>query len=430
MSIAEAQLINKVLKDRDYSLIENNYLTEEYFQQFRDEFLFLQGFFAKYKCIPDKETFSSKFIDFSYFAVEQNIESIVGELREQNLFQRAVSVINSSSELFEQDANKGVEYLLAHIDELQPTYNIPYTDIMHDTTRLQEWKAKQENPNSAYIPLPLPELEDILFGYQRGEELFLWIAMSGTGKTILLAMSVEKASKAGYRVAVISPELQTSTFSYRVDSSRTHLSNTAMQRGLILPGYAEYFQEVCASNEHIFVADSNDFGGVITVQQCKNFVKQTKADILFIDGLIYVRPDNWTPRMSMTDMLGDTGKQLLTFSSEAKIPIVAVAQANRDRTKLHDEEKISDATNVFGSYQLAQAATRIVSINRVASALKLCVVKNRYGRDTNSGSDGYLYNFDFDRMLFTYIPSLDDIVADKEQQEVADEARNKFKHIF
>lgn len=179
MSLAESQLINKILTDKDYSIVDNNYITEDYFYQFKDEFCFIRDFYKKYKCVPDKETFSSKFFDFNYFSVGQNIESIVGDLREQKLFQTAVSVINGSTELFEQDANKGVEFLLANINKLQPTIEFSCTDIMHDKSRFESWKKRQEDPDGAYIPIPLEEMNESLFGFQRGEELFLWLAKSG-----------------------------------------------------------------------------------------------------------------------------------------------------------------------------------------------------------------------------------------------------------
>lgn len=429
MSVAELQLINKVLTDGDYSIIEENSITKEHLPQVSKEFDYISDFYKQYKAVPDKLAFSEKFPEFEYIAVNQPIRSIIDELREQCLFRRAVSVINESSSIFEKNANKGAEFLLSQLDYLQPTYNIPYTDIMHDTKRLQEWKERQKNPEGSYIPLPFDELQDILYGYQRGEELFLWLAKSGVGKTQCLSMSVEKASGAGFRVGLISPELRSSTIAYRIDSSRTHFSNMSMQKGLLIPGYEEYFQEILNSDEHIFVADSNDFGGTITVNQCKNFVKQTKVDILFIDGLTYVRPDGFDHRMSMSDYMGETGRQLLTFSNESKIPVVAVVQANKSKTQ--DEENISTSENIFGSYQLAQAATRIVSINRVASALKISVVKNRYGRDhTDKKGSGVLYNVDWDTMRVTHIPDLEEIKKDENMNEIAEEAKKEFKYAF
>ena len=423
MSIAEVQFLNKILTDKDYSIVADNYVNEENFSQSKDEFLFLQDFYNKYKAVPDKETFSSKFPEFEYFTVSQPVKSVVDELREQTTFRKAVKLINSSSDIFEQDANKGVEYLLEHINELQLTYEFQCTDIMHDRSRYDSWKKRQEHPSGVYIDIPLKEVNDSLYGFQRGEELFLWLAKSGIGKTQILSMCIESASKNGYRVGVISPELSKERLGYRIDSSRTHMSNMAMQKGLLLPQYEEYFNKIMESDEHIFVADSSDFSdGIVTVRECHNFVKSKKLDALFIDGIVYVKPDGWTPRMIASEAMGLAGRQLLQLSKDLLIPVVGVVQAKRRNSEKRSEnEEISDSESIFGSYELAQATTRIVSINRIASALKLVNVKNRYGKEGES----WIYNYDFDKMLLTYVPSLEKI----DNNEVS-ETKEKFKHVF
>lgn len=428
MSIAELQFINKLLKDKDYSLVEDNYIGVENFSQSRDEFLFIQDFYSKYKAIPDKQTFSNKFPEFEYFTVSQPIRSIIDELREQTTFQKAVTLLNSSADIFEQDANKGVEYLLEHIHELQSTYEFQCTDIMHDRSRYDSWKERQENPSNAYINIPFSELNESLYGFQRGEELFLWLAKSGIGKTQILSMCIEKASKDKHRVGVISPELSKERLGYRIDSSRTHMSNTAMQKGLLLPNYEAYFDEIMKSDEHIFVADTSDFSsGVVTVQQCKNFVKSKKLDVLFIDGIVYVKPDGWTSKMLLSESMGLAGRQLFQLSKDLCLPVVGVVQARRrNGEKRSENEEISDSESLFGSYELAQATTRIVSINRLASGLKLVAVKNRYGKEGES----WVYNYDFDKMTLTYIPDLEDIKNNSEAEKEAKESKEKFKHVF
>lgn len=236
-------------------------------------------------------------------------------------------------------------------------------------------------------------------------------------------MCIESASKDGYRVGVISPELSKERLGYRIDSSRTHMSNMAMQKGLLLPQYEEYFNKIMESDEHIFVADSSDFSdGIVTVGECHNFVKSKKLDALFIDGIVYVKPDGWTPRMIASEAMGLAGRQLLQLSKDMLIPVVGVVQAKRRSSeKRNENEEISDSESIFGSYELAQATTRIVSINRIASALKLVNVKNRYGKEGES----WIYNYDFDKMLLTYVPSLEKI----DNKEVS-ETKEKFKHVF
>lgn len=427
MSVAEIQLLNKVIKDKDYSIIEDNYITQENFGQMKDEFKYLQEFYNKYKAIPDKETFSSKFPEFEYFTVSQPLQSIIDDLREQTLFQRAVKIINGSSEIFEQDANLGVEYLLSHIEELQPTYEFKCADIIHDDSRLKEWQRKKENPKGSYIDMPFKEMQEDLFGFQRGEELFLWLAKSSVGKSQILSMCIECASKQGYRVGVISPEMSKEAIGYRFDTARTHLSNMAMQKGLLLPEYESYFAKLLKSSETVFVADSNDFGYKITIQQCRNFVKSKRLDILFIDGIVYVYPNENMKGRNTSEIMGKTCRDLLGLSIEFKIPVVGVVQARRrNNERRNEDEVLSDNESVYNSYEVTQAATRMVSINRVASALKFLIAKNRYGIDNKE----YIYNYDYDKLLLTYVPSLDDIVNNADEQEETKKAKERFKHIF
>ncbi len=241
-------------------------------------------------------------------------------------------------------------------------------------------------------------------------------------------MCIESASKDGYRVGVVSPELSKERLGYRIDSSRTHMSNMSMQKGLLLPEYEKYFEEIMKSDEHIFVADSSDFiDGIVTVQQCKNFVRSKQLDILFIDGIVYVRPDGWNHKMIMSESMGLAGRQLFQLSKDLSFPIVGVVQARRrGGEKRSEDEEISDSESLFGSYELAQATTRMVSINRLASGLKLVSVKNRYGKEGES----WVYNYDFDKMLMTYIPDLDDIKNNETEKEEMEEAKKQFKHIF
>ena len=175
------------------------------------------------------------------------------------------------------------------------------------------------------------------------------------------------------------------------------------------------------------MADITDFKNNLTVNACRNFIKSKQLDILFIDGLSYVKPDNIFRGMSRADMLGEVARGLLALSNEFKIPVNAVVQSRRRKDK-KEEESIDDGEDIALSYEVIQVATRVVTINRVASAIKLFIPKNRYGIDDNGGGKGLLYSYDFDRLTFTYIPQLDDMT--EEQQEEANKTKEAFKHIF
>ena len=182
MSISEYQLLNKVLDTKDFHIITDNFVTKDDFEQATDEFNYIKYFYEMYNCVPDKEKFSSEFPEFEYFKVSQSNSSIIDDMREKTLFRKAVEIVNESSDLFTQDANKGAQYLLNHLDELQPNYSFTCTDIIHDTSRYDEWKKKTENRDDFFIPSGFPELDEYTYGWKRGEEFALVMADIVTGK--------------------------------------------------------------------------------------------------------------------------------------------------------------------------------------------------------------------------------------------------------
>lgn len=427
MSIGEYQLINKILSDKDYTIVEDNNITEEHLPRVRNEFNYIKEFYEKYKSVPDKEKFIEKFPSFDLFVVTQTTKSIVDDLREQALFGRAVNVINTASRLYEKDANEASKYLLSQIDNLQPQEDFSCTDIIHDRSRLEEWKKRQRDPEGSFIEIPFKELNEDLLGFQRGEELFIFFAKSNVGKSIALTICAEYASRLGNRVGFLSPEMSTQSIGFRWDSSRTHFSNSAMQKGLLISGYENYFDTLASSDEHVFVADSEDFKDGLTISKCRQFIKAKRLDILFIDGLVYVKPDGDTRGVSTSEKMGMSARQLLKLSNEFKIPVVIVTQSRRRSSEKRSEEELLDDTeSVFNSYEVSQAATKMVSINRSENALKFYIAKNR----GNVVGKTYTYSIDIDRMQYTFIPSLDTIEQDEESAEELEEIKKELKHVF
>ena len=301
------------------------------------------------------------------------------------------------------------------------------TDIIHDRSRLEEWRRRQKDPESSFIEIPFKELNEDLLGFQRGEELFIFFAKSNVGKSVALTMCAEHASKLGNRVGFISPEMSTQSIGFRWDSSRTHFSNSAMQKGLLINGYEKYFDELNLSDEHVFVADSEDFKDGITVSKCRQFVKSKKLDILFIDGIVYVEPDSDTKGMSTSAKMGLAARQLLKLSNDFKIPVVIVAQSRRRGSEKRSEDEIlDDSESIADSYDVSRAATKMVSINKSENALKFYITKNR----GNIVGKTYTYSFDIDRMSYTFIPSLEDIESDESTAEELEELKKELKHVF
>ena len=63
------QIINKLIKTSDMSLIINNNLVREMFLGYEDEYDFILDHYTQYNQVPDKETFLSNFQNFDFFSV-------------------------------------------------------------------------------------------------------------------------------------------------------------------------------------------------------------------------------------------------------------------------------------------------------------------------------------------------------------------------
>lgn len=417
MSVSEYQFLNKLLTDKDYSIVTNNFVTDENFDQALDEFKFIEYFYEQYRDIPDKETFSAKFPSFQYFDVTQNITSIIDDIREKTLFKKAVEVFNKSSELFTEDANKGAQFLINNIDKLQPNYSFTCTDIVHDTQRYTEWKDRLNNADNYFIPSGFPELDEYTFGWKRKEEFVLIIARSGIGKSFVAIKSAEHALSLGYNVGFFSPEISASTLGYRFDSARAQFSNTALLKGTMVQDYDKYMEKLKKLDTHFYVAELKDFHNSVTVPKLKYFCKSKNVDILFIDGFDYLEDTRALKFHSREDRMGHIAQDLVTLSIELNIPVIGVIQANR---KGAESDEIG-TQNITGADKIGASCTRLIALKNQGTAMEMSIPKNRYGRDKVK----VLYQWEPDRSQFFFIPALENV----DEKEV-EEAKNSFSNAF
>lgn len=425
MGLAEYQFLSRLLKDKDYSVVTDNLISSESFTETKDEFKFIKEFYQQYNAVPDRETFTNKFPKFDYVDVTQPIASIIDDLREETLFRRAVALLNTSSRLFEQNSLKGAQYLIDHVADISPQYSFTCTDIVHDTSRYDEWKEKLNNPKDYFIPSGFNELDENMLGWYRKEELALIMARTGTGKTQIIVKSAQHAMSLGYTVGFFSPEMSTSTLGYRFDSATASFSNMSLLKGTPVAHYREYIEELKQGDGHFYVVEMKDFNfdgdDRVTIPKLRQFCISKRIDILFLDGFDYLSDCRARKVDSREDRLGHIAKDLLNLSIELGIPIISAIQANR---KGANDEKDLGTENITGADKIGASCTRLISIRSTGEAIQLMLSKNRYGK--SGAKTKVLYTWDVDESKFYYIPSLEDGDTAKEAEEFKRVAQNIF----
>ena len=400
--MVELQVISKVLQDKNLSFLTLNNITDDYFITYTTEYEYIRDHVQKYGNVPDKETFLAKFPDFMIVNVAETDRYLVDTFNEEHLYAKAVPVVNKIAELMQTDATAAVEYLESQLDNLRVRTAVIGTDIISQARkRFEEYEEMRLNPEKFQINTGFTQLDNIVGGWRRGEELVVLFARTGVGKSWILIKSLQHAWRCGYRVGLIEPEMSDVKTGYRFDTLYGHLSNRSMVRGEELPDYAKYIEDLESRNNPFFVVSPKEFNRRITVSKLRSFIQTNNIDILGIDGISYLTDERMRRGDNRTTQLTNISEDLMDLSIELGVPILVVAQSNREGAK---EDKAPGLENIRDSDGIAYNCSIAVSIRQKDSRAELNIEKNRNGVT----GDTLSYLWDIDTGRFTFVESDED----------------------
>lgn len=417
------QIINKILQTSDISIIKNNGLTEEYFPGYEQEFNFIINHYEKYKKVPDKATFIATFQEFAFVDVQESDTYLLDTLYEEHLYYKSVEVVQNVAQLLKTNSNEAVDYLHSELPNLQAVYTATGLDIVSKADeRLKIHLAKKNSEEPWYIATGFEELDGILNGWAKGEELVVLFARTGQGKSWVLTKTLEHAWQTGNRVGYISPEMSPDKIGYRFDTLYQHFSNTNLVWGRDEPDYENYIKELQQNKTPFIVATPHDFQKKITVSKLRQFCLSNKLDILGIDGITYLTDERHKRGDNKNISLTNISEDLIQLSIELRIPILVVVQSNRGGVIDKDSEGTPELEHIRDSDGIAQNATKVISIRQTGAGLEMGIKKHRDGK--NDGK--VIYYWDIDRGKFEYIPSSDDTVQPQLKQEKVEQVKKSF----
>lgn len=395
--MVELQIISKILKEKDISILTLNNITDDYFITYIEEYKFIQEHLSQYGVVPDRETFQSKFPNFQIVEVFEPDKYLVDTFNEEYLYGKAVPVVQKIAELMQSDSRAAVEYLNAELPNLQVKSVVVGTDIIAQASRrYEEYVEMMENPEKFTIPTGFDKLDDILGGWRRGEELAVIFARTNQGKTWLLLKTLENAWRLGYRVGLIEPEMSDTKTGYRFDTLYGNLSNKAMIRGYDLPEYKQYIEKLSEHKNPFYVVSPKEFNRKITISKLKSFVKTNNIEILGIDGISYLTDERSVRGDNRTTQLTHISEDLMDLSIELKIPVIIVSQSNREGAKEDEGPKLE---NIRDSDGIAFNSSIALAARQNGTILEITVRKNRNGIN----GDKINYTWDIDTGKFEYV---------------------------
>ena len=383
--MVELQILSQVLNTHSIAILEENQLTIDYFPTYSEEYTYIMKHVDDYGNVPDKLSFLSEFQDFEIVEVTENESYLVDKIREEHLYYKSVPVVQNIANLLKTDANQAAEYMIQAMKDLEPNYKVGGVDIIQKATeRLDAYIDRRDNQENWYFTTGFQELDNIIHGINRAEELFVIYARTNQGKSWVLEYICTHIWEIGFNVGYVSPEMGALSVGYRFDTLHNHFSNKHLTWGnkdLSESEYSDYVNKLKDHKNKFIVATPLDFNNHMTISKLKNFIKQHKLDVLAIDGITYISDERGKRNDNKTTSLTNICEDLKTLNMELKVPILLVVQANRSGAVDKDSDDLPELESIRDSDGIAHNATIVVAVKQNSDGvLTLQIKKQRNGR--------------------------------------------------
>ena len=390
----EQSLICKVLDSPNLEILYSNGLKPEMFLTCGAEVRFIISHFEEYKQIPDKVTFLAEFKDFQMLEVNESIDYLTYKLKETYLYTKFVPIIEEAAVKVKEDSIKGVEFLKDKIRELEQTTPVTnnkdgYDILANAKDRLESYKERCKVNGMIGIPTGIPELDEDTNGWLFGEELVVITGRTNVGKSWIAEYFAMVAWRMEYKVLFYSGEMSNEIMGFRFDTLNKHFSNKGLLNGSgkigkkgencsYLPvDYENYIAQLSTKSGFVVVTP-DDFGGrKPNVDELRSIAEKIGAQMLVVDQLSLMSDKR---KADITRIAyNNISEDLFLLSKELKIPVILLAQANREAAKNKKKGVSPELHDLAESDGVGQNATRVLSLSVVEGTLKISLKKNRYG---------------------------------------------------
>ena len=285
--MVQLQVLNYLLATKDSSLLLMNNLTDDFFSDYKEEFTFIKNHLNTYGTIPDQVTFVSAFPYFDFVEVQETSDYLLDKLYEDRNTRQLAEIFNKIRKLLQDGKiDEAMQLYTSSQSDVAQATHIEAVDILRDTSRYNDYVERCSDFERFYVKTGFSELDEIIGGWDRQEELATIVARSNMGKTWLLLKSAVAAVEQGLKVGIYSGEMSERKVGYRIDTLISNISNVAITKGYvdIQNDYKKYIDALPNKyTSFIKVLTPSKIGGPAGVSALRAFIEKENLDILFID---------------------------------------------------------------------------------------------------------------------------------------------------
>ena len=407
----QLQVINYLLNTRDSSMLQINNITDEFFDEYKEEFNFISDHLREYGNIPDTASFLDKFPNFDIIEVSESQDYLVDKLYDDRNTRKLASIFNDiRTKLMSGDIDGAMELYTTSTDSIIKAKHVDAVDILKDTSRYESYLERVEDFSKFFVKTGFAELDEIIGGWDKQEELATIVARSNQGKSWVLMKCAVAAVEQGLRVGLYSGEMSERKVGYRIDTLISHISNAAMVRGdrSIQNEYKKYLDGLSSRYSGCLkVLTPNMIDGPAGVSALRAFIEKENLDILFIDQHSLLEDDRHAK--NPVEKASNISKDLKNLQVLLKIPIISVSQQNRAST-----EDGVDLTHIAQSDRIGQDSTIVLFFEQDNNIMEMHLVKSR---DSVNGKN-LSYAVDLNTGNFTYLPEESNAIDGRGSEEL------------
>lgn len=421
----QLQFLNRLLDTGDSSLLVVNNLDESFFSDYKQEYKFIKEHLDKYNTIPDKLTFANKFPEFDFVQVHETRNYLIDELFLDKQKRFLASTFNEVRDLLQQGkTEEAIALYTSASDVAIKAKHLQCTDLLSDTSRYNDYIERCNDFNKFYIRTGFKELDSIIGGWDRQEELATLVARPGVGKSWCMIKCASAALEQGLNVGIYSGEMSARKVGYRFDTIVGHFSNYAITKGVdgLQNEYKQYIDTLKEKySGSLKVLTPQDIDGPAGVTALRAFIEKENLDILFVDQHSLLEDDR--RGRSAVEKASNISKDLKNLQVLKKIPIIAVSQQNRTET---EEGAVIDVSKIAQADRIGQDSTVVLFFEQKDNILTMHLAKSR---DSVAGKK-LSYAIDLNKGVFNYIPTENDAVGGEGYKELAEEYGDLGEDIF
>jgi replicative DNA helicase len=414
--LVQLQILNSIINNKDSSIILLNNLTADYFSDYPNEYNFIKHHLNEYGVIPDQVTFLGKFPDFEVIEVNEPTAYLLEELYNDYNTRFLARTFNKVRQLLnEGKTEEAMKVYTNASNDMVKAIHLDSVDLLQDTSRYDDYVDRCQDFSKYYVKTGFKELDDLIGGWDKNEELATIAARPGVGKSWILLKVAIAALEQGLRVGIYSGEMSERKVGYRFDTLVSHISNSAITRGRI-EVQNDYKRYIDSLNEKykgcLKILTPAMINGPAGVTALRAFIEKENLDILCVDQHSLLEDDR--KARNPVDKASNISKDLKNLQVLKKIPIIAVSQQNRSNT-----DNGATTANIAQSDRISQDSTILIFLEQKSGCLTLNLVKARDAINNKK----LTYACDFDKGVLQFMP--EDAQGDT---EACEELKNEFDY--